>query len=98
VSPGSAFPMTAKILVLGANGYVITSRTHYRLLGLKSNSWRGWQGRASQAIRGILRRRWPLTQEAVGEEVQLIEYEGAERFDILPLLVATDGAIAAFWP
>jgi len=37
-----------------------------------------------------------LTCEAVGEEVQLIEYEGAERFDILPLLVATDGAIAAF--
>ena len=25
-----------------------------------------------------------------------MRYEGAERFDVLPLLVATDGAIAAF--
>jgi len=27
---------------------------------------------------------------------KLVRFEGAERFDVLPLLVATDGAIAAF--
>jgi len=31
-----------------------------------------------------------------GEGSRLVRYEGAERFDVLPLLVATDGAIAAF--
>src|SRR6201999_2154831 len=34
-----------------------------------------------------------LVREAVGREVKLISYDGAERFDVLPLLVATDGAI-----
>jgi len=33
---------------------------------------------------------------AVGPGAHLARYEGAERFDVLPLLVATDGAIAAF--
>lgn len=36
-----------------------------------------------------------LVEDAVGHEVELIKVEGAERFDVLPLLVATDGAIAA---
>ena len=33
---------------------------------------------------------------AAGDDAELTFYEGPERFDILPLLVATDGAIAAF--
>lgn len=33
---------------------------------------------------------------AAGPEARLVEAAGAERFDILPLLVATDGAIEAF--
>jgi uncharacterized protein len=45
----------------------------------------------------------PWTEQAVGREVELAAGEGArlvkwvglERFDVLPLLVATDGAIAA---
>jgi hypothetical protein len=48
------------------------------------------------------RRRWD-SQEVAAEVVdiagpgaKLVRYEGAERFDVLPLLVATDGAIAAF--
>lgn len=32
---------------------------------------------------------------AVGPGAHLVRYDGAERFDVLPLLVATDGAIAA---
>jgi uncharacterized protein len=31
-----------------------------------------------------------------GPGARLVRFEGAERFDVLPLLVATDGAIAAF--
>jgi len=30
---------------------------------------------------------------AAGPDAELIQYNGAERFDVLPLLVATDGAI-----
>ena len=30
---------------------------------------------------------------AAGPDAELFHYEGAERFDVLPLLVATDGAI-----
>ena len=31
-----------------------------------------------------------------GPGAKLVRYDGAERFDVLPLLVVTDGAIAAF--
>jgi hypothetical protein len=34
--------------------------------------------------------------DIAGPGAKLERYEGAERFDVLPLLVATDGAIAAF--
>ncbi|HEX6020491.1 MAG TPA: MOSC N-terminal beta barrel domain-containing protein [Solirubrobacter sp.] len=37
-----------------------------------------------------------LVRAAAGADARLVRAEGAERFDILPLLVATDGAIAAF--
>jgi uncharacterized protein YcbX len=37
-----------------------------------------------------------LVRDAAGPDARLVRAEGAERFDILPLLVATDGAIAAF--
>ena len=33
-------------------------------------------------------------QHAVGPDASLLSYEGEERFDVLPLLMATDGAIA----
>jgi hypothetical protein len=33
---------------------------------------------------------------AAGEDAWLDAYDGPERFDVLPLLVATDGAVAAF--
>src|SRR5206468_6293277 len=34
-------------------------------------------------------------REAAGPDARLARYDGRERFDVLPLLVATDGAIAA---
>lgn len=84
-----------KVLVLGPNGRVITSRTHHKLLGLKGTL--GANGEAH--ISGHL---WnspealALVRAAAGPGAEIQFYEGPERFDVLPLLVATDGAIAAF--
>lgn len=35
-------------------------------------------------------------RNAAGPDARLVRDDGVERFDVLPLLVATDGAIAAF--
>jgi MOSC domain-containing protein len=84
-----------KVLVRGANGRVITSRTHHKLLGLTGTLGADGEPR----IAGHL---WnapealALVRGAAGPAADLIQYEGAERFDVLPLLVATDGAIDAF--
>jgi MOSC domain-containing protein len=84
-----------KILVRAANGRVITSRTHHKLLGLKGTLGSNGQAR----INGYL---WntpealSLVRGAAGPGAELFYDDGPERFDILPLLVATDGAIAAF--
>jgi uncharacterized protein YcbX len=37
-----------------------------------------------------------LVHAAAGDDAELMAFEGVERFDILPLLVATDGAVAEF--
>jgi hypothetical protein len=37
-----------------------------------------------------------LVKGAAGADAWLAAYDGLERFDVLPLLVATDGAIASF--
>ena len=83
------------VVVSAARKRVITSRTHHRLLGLQG----GFDSATYTAtINGIP---WddpaalPLVAEAVGEPVELFHVAGTERFDVLPLLVATDGAIAA---
>jgi hypothetical protein len=78
-----------------ARGRVLTSRSHPRLLGHK-----GSMG-ANGAIM-VDRRPWDSPEVAAevvdmaGPGARLVRYDGAERFDVLPLLVATDGAIAAF--
>ena len=77
-----------------ASGRVITSRTQPKLLGLH-----GTLGPDGQAL--IDGRPWdgPESAEAVraaaGRQAGLARYDGPQRFDVLPLLVATDGAIAA---
>src|SRR5882724_4437880 len=81
-----------KILVMGLNGRVITSRTHPKLLGLRGTLGPDGKalisGHASDSPEALA-----LVRTAVGRDVKLISYDGAERFDVLPLLVATDGAI-----
>ena len=34
--------------------------------------------------------------DAAGDDATIVRYDGPERFDVLPLLVATDGAVAEF--
>ncbi len=78
-----------------AQGQVITSRSHPRFLGHKGTL--GVDGEPLVDGR-------PWNSPEVGAEVvaiagpraKLVRHDGVERFDVLPLLVATDGAIAAF--
>lgn len=78
-----------------AQGRVITSRTHPRLLLHK-----GTIGSDGQPL--VDGRAWNSPEVAediisiAGPGARLVRYEGSERFDVLPLLVATDGAIKAF--
>jgi hypothetical protein len=74
---------------------VITSRTHPKFLG-----HRGSLGADGQPL--VDGRPWSDPSVAAdvesiaGRGAKLVRFDGAERFDVLPLLVATDGAIAAF--
>lgn len=80
--------------VRGPEG-VRTSRRHYRLLGL-----RGTLGPTGQPLVNGYAWTSPealaLVQGAAGNDAWLEAYDGPERFDVLPLLVATDGAVAVF--
>ncbi len=80
--------------VRGPEG-VRTSRRHHNLLGLHATlgpdgeplvDGQPWNSPA------ILDR----VRAAAGPDATLARYDGLERFDVLPLLVATDGAITAF--
>ena len=76
-------------------GRVITSRSHPRFLGHKGSL--GADG--AVLVDG---RRWDSPEVAAevaeigGPGAKLVRFDGAERFDVLPLLVLSDGAIAAF--
>ena len=78
-----------------AHGRVITSRSHPRFLGHT-----GTLGPDREPL--VDGQAWNSTEVAAqvadiaGHGAKLVRYEGAERFDVLPLLIATDGAIAAF--
>ncbi len=83
-----------EIVVVGAGGRVITSRTHPQLLGLHGGldsggdaTVNGHPWKSEQARK--------LVEEAAGQGASLARMTNAHRFDILPLLVLTDGAIAA---
>jgi uncharacterized protein len=80
--------------VRGPEG-VRSARRQYRLLGLHGTldaagvprvNGHLWHGDAAAA----------LVRAEAGADAWLEAFDGAERFDVLPLLVATDGAIAAF--
>ncbi len=80
--------------VRGPEG-VRTSRRQHLLLGLK-----GTLGPDGQPL--VNGHPWDseealeLVRSAAGADAWLEAYDGVERFDILPLLVATDGAVATF--
>ena len=82
------------VRVRGPEG-VRTSRRQYRLLGLRGTLDPDGHPR----INGHL---WnspealALVKDAAGADAWLEAWDGLDRFDILPLLVATDGAVAAF--
>jgi hypothetical protein len=75
--------------------YVVTSRTKPRLLLL-----RGALGTDGEPTVDGLPWRDPAVADrvvaAAGPRAHLVRYQELDRFDIHPLLVATDGAVAAF--
>jgi uncharacterized protein len=83
------------LLVRDARGHVVTARARPLLLGhhprleadgepsVDGESWRS--PRSAQAV-----------EIAAGQGARLVRADPESRFDVLPLLVATDGAIAAF--
>jgi hypothetical protein len=76
-------------------GRVVTARTHPALLGRKASLDRAGEplvdGRPWREP-GVL----TDVEGIVGPGGRLVRDESADRFDVLPLLVATDGAIDAF--
>jgi hypothetical protein len=81
--------------VENAHRRVITARTHFELLGhhavLDAHGEPLVDGRAwtDPGVAADVAR-------IAGDGARLVRSRGAGRFDVLPLLVATDGAIAAF--
>ncbi len=79
-----------------ADGHIIDARAHPRMLALHPTltaagellvNGKPWD--SQEVARAV------EEAAAVGPGAHLERYDGAERFDVLPLLVATDGAIAA---
>jgi uncharacterized protein YcbX len=81
--------------VQDARGHVVTARTHHPLLGHHATL----SASGEPLVDGRLWTRPDVRDEVVtivGPGARLVRDESADRFDVLPLLVATDGAIAAF--
>jgi uncharacterized protein YcbX len=79
------------VLVVGPGDRIITSRTHPSLLGLRARL-------APDGLVLVNEKPWddPAIAEAVraaaGPKARLVRHDGPERFDVLPLLIGTDGA------
>jgi uncharacterized protein YcbX len=90
----SGIPGDRVVLVRGPEG-TRTSRRHHRLLGLRGTL----DSAGTPLVNGIP---WhhdaalALIRDAAGADAWLEAADLADRFDVLPLLVATDGAVAAF--
>jgi uncharacterized protein YcbX len=82
------------VRVRGPEG-VRTSRRQFRLLGLRGTLAPDGRplvnGHPWDSVEALA-----LIKRAAGMDAWLESWEGRDRFDILPLLVATDGAVAAF--
>lgn len=90
----SGIPGDRIVRVRGPEG-VRTSRRQYRLLGLHGTLDAGGEPRidghpwnSADAL--------ALIRKAAGADARLERSEDLDRFDVLPLLVATDGAVAEF--
>ena len=84
-----------RVHVRGPRDRVLTARTHPRLLGLHGTLGPDGEPRvdghpwsSAEAAAAV--------QRAAGPEARLARWDGPERFDVLPLTVLTDGAIARF--
>ena len=76
-------------------GRILTARTHPGLLGHRATIGEDGSPRVDGlpwADPAVTRR----VEAVAGRGARLRLFEGEERFDILPLLVATDGSLAAF--
>jgi uncharacterized protein len=77
------------------DGRVITARTHHQFLGHHAT----FNTSGEPVVDGLL---WSDpkvrtdVEDIVGPGAKLVRDDSSDRFDVLPLLVATDGAIAAF--
>ena len=84
-----------RLALVVRDGRVITSRTNPRLLSHRG----GIDANGEPTVDGLP---WNVAEvaaavsEAAGDGARLVRFDGPERFDVLPLLIATDGAIAAF--
>jgi len=90
----NGFPGDRVVWVRGPEG-VRTSRRHHRLLGLHGTLSHdgkalidGYQWDSAEAL--------ALVRGAAGADAWLEAADDEARFDVLPLLVATDGAVAEF--
>ncbi len=90
----SGIPGDRMVHVRGPEG-LRTSRRQYRMLGLRGTldengepRVNGEPWRSAAALAAV--------REAAGDDAELVADTSLARFDILPLLVATDGAVAAF--
>jgi hypothetical protein len=90
----SGIPGDRIVHVRGPEG-IRTARRHPRMLGLRGSlspdgqplvNGLAWDSPAALSI----------IKEVAGTDAWLAAYDGPERFDVLPLLVATDGAVAEF--
>jgi len=83
------------VQVYDGRGRLVTARTYPKLLGLRATL-----GADGEPLVDGRPWRAPDVQERVehivGIGARLVRNESEARFDILPLLVATDGAVAAF--
>jgi hypothetical protein len=90
----SGIPGDRLVHVRAANGRVITSRTHPDLLGLAGALGPdgvplvdGLAWNDPRSLRAIRAATWT--------GASLVRHEGLDRFDVLPISLATDGAVAA---
>ncbi len=77
------------------HGRIITARTHPRLLAHRARLSSGGE----PLVDGLAWTASPVQDwivDIVGQGARLVRDDTADRFDVLPLLVATDGAIEAF--